>query len=202
MLSRSRLCSGSRNATGARGTRVANGVPMERGVCDVREKARVRRGREKARAAKASIIVWTVDGRNAEGRLCFSDERRFRERPFCEHKIQVPFALNRPISSSSCAQNTHQVSPARAFAPRARDFVSGGDALRPAMRRRARVAGRATHARTRRHRRGPAEPSSMNAKHYAHRGTLKARPRVHGSDGARCLSKPISSALLMLPSVP
>jgi len=181
---------------------------MERGVRDVREKARVRRGREKARAAKASIIVWTVGGRNAEGRLCFSDERAFREVTFCEHKIQVPFALNRPTSSSSCAQNTHQVSPARAFAPRARDYVSlsGGDAMRNA-RRDVRVWrdaqwGRATHARTRRHRRGPAEPSSMNAKHYAHRGTLKARPRVHGSDGARCLSKPISSALPMLPSVP
>jgi hypothetical protein len=169
---------------------------MERGVRDVREKARVRRGREKARAAKASIIVWTV--RNAEGRLCFSDERAFREVTFCEHKIQVPFALNRPSSSSSCAQNTHQVSPARAFAPRARDTSPAATLLRTSMRRDVRVWrdaqwGRATHARTRRHRRGPAEPSSMNDKHYAHRGTLKARPRVHGSDGARCLSKPISS---------
>jgi len=141
-----------------------------------------------------------LDGRRSErGRsTLLLRERAFLEVAFCEHRIQVPFALNRPSSSSSCAQNTHQVLPARAFAPRARDFVSGGDA----MRRRARVAGRATHARTRRHRRGPAEPSSMNAKHYAHRGTLKARPRVHGSDGARCLSKPISSALPMLPSVP
>ena len=151
-----------------------------------------------------------LDGRRSErGRsTLLLRERAFLEVAFCEHRIQVPFALNRPTSSSSCAQNTHQVSPARAFAPRARDYVSlsGGDAMRNA-RRDVRVWrdaqwGRATHARTRRHRRGPAEPSSMNAKHYAHRGTLKARPRVHGSDGARCLSKPISSALPMLPSVP
>ena len=90
ILSRSRLCSGSRNATGARGARVANGVPMDRGVRDVRENARVRRGREEARAAKASIIVC---GLSAVWKVGLSSRMRaFREAALLRApKFKYPF---------------------------------------------------------------------------------------------------------------
>ena len=99
-MSRSRLCSGSRNATGARGARVANGVPMDRGVRDVRENARVRRGREKARAAKASIIVC---GLSAVWKVGLSSRMRaFREAALLRApKFKYPFVSCKQVQFSS-----------------------------------------------------------------------------------------------------